>query len=60
VWSVRGHTHNLAYAEAVVAEYVWQHDLRGESDRLRLMSDLLWDYGILEIADELCADASLL
>jgi SAM-dependent methyltransferase len=24
-----------------MAEYVWQHDLRGESDRLRLMSDLL-------------------
>jgi 2-polyprenyl-3-methyl-5-hydroxy-6-metoxy-1,4-benzoquinol methylase len=24
-----------------MAEYVWQHDLRGESDRLRLMSGLL-------------------
>jgi hypothetical protein len=24
-----------------MAEYVWQHDLKGESDRLRLMSDLL-------------------
>ncbi len=24
-----------------MAEYVWRHDLRGESDRLRLMSDLL-------------------
>ena len=24
-----------------MAQYVWQHDLRGESDRLRLMSDLL-------------------
>jgi hypothetical protein len=27
--------------EAVMAEYVWQHDLKGEADRLRLMSDLL-------------------
>jgi ubiquinone/menaquinone biosynthesis C-methylase UbiE len=24
-----------------MAEYVWRHDLKGESDRLRLMSDLL-------------------
>jgi 2-polyprenyl-3-methyl-5-hydroxy-6-metoxy-1,4-benzoquinol methylase len=24
-----------------MAEYVWQHDIKGESDRLRLMSDLL-------------------
>ena len=24
-----------------MSEYVWQHDLRGEGDRLRLMSDLL-------------------
>ena len=24
-----------------MAVYVWQHDLKGESDRLRLMSDLL-------------------
>jgi hypothetical protein len=22
-------------------DYVWQHDLKGEADRLRLMSDLL-------------------
>ena len=24
-----------------MSKYVWQHDLKGESDRLRLMSDLL-------------------
>ena len=24
-----------------MTKYVWQHDLKGESDRLRLMSDLL-------------------
>ena len=24
-----------------MAEYVWQHDLKGERDRLRLMSNLL-------------------
>ena len=24
-----------------MTEYVWQHDLEGERDRLRLMSDLL-------------------
>jgi hypothetical protein len=24
-----------------MAEYVWPHDLKGEADRLRLMSDLL-------------------
>jgi 2-polyprenyl-3-methyl-5-hydroxy-6-metoxy-1,4-benzoquinol methylase len=29
------------HAEAVMSKYVWQHDLKGESDRLRLMSDLL-------------------
>jgi 2-polyprenyl-3-methyl-5-hydroxy-6-metoxy-1,4-benzoquinol methylase len=27
--------------EAAMAQYVWQHDLKGERDRLRLMSDLL-------------------
>jgi ubiquinone/menaquinone biosynthesis C-methylase UbiE len=29
------------HAEAVMSKYVWQHDLKGEADRLRLMSDLL-------------------
>jgi hypothetical protein len=28
-------------AEFVMVEYVWRHDLKGESNRLRLMSDLL-------------------
>jgi SAM-dependent methyltransferase len=27
--------------EAAMPQYVWQHDLKGERDRLRLMSDLL-------------------
>jgi 2-polyprenyl-3-methyl-5-hydroxy-6-metoxy-1,4-benzoquinol methylase len=30
-----------AHAEAVMNEYVWHHGLKGEADRLRLMSDLL-------------------
>src|SRR5262245_24111841 len=30
-----------ALPKAVMSEYVWQHDLKGEADRLRLMSSLL-------------------
>jgi len=31
----------VAHMEAGMADYVWRHDLEGEADRLRLMSDLL-------------------
>ena len=42
-----------------MAEYVWQHDLKGEADRLRLMSDLLDRRAISSPAHQGCGGLAL-